>query len=188
LVEHSPEEGRVTSSILVLGTSESSIVNFKKMVKPAQKSPDFPNAFYRVTAKGICVKDGKVLLVHDFTGRSDVDSRPEWELPGGGLDFGESFADAIKREVKEETNLTVTKVDDRPAYVWTTWHGTGRGMEWYYVCTAIFRIEIADFNFTPTKECKEIRFFTKEDLKANYEDLAAQIKPLAEKFDPKEWM
>jgi 8-oxo-dGTP diphosphatase len=155
--------------------------------KPPQLSPDFPNAFYRVTAKGICVRDGKVLMVHDFTGRSDTDDRPDWELPGGGLDFEENFTDALKREIKEEMGLTVSWIEDRPRYAWSTKHGTGRGMEWYYVMTVIFRFDVVDLNFTPTEECREIRFFSKEELKANYEDLAAQIKPLAEKFNPEDF-
>jgi hypothetical protein len=53
--------------------------------------------------------------------------------------------------------------------------------------TVIFRFDVVDLNFTPTEECREIRFFSKEELKANYEDLAAQIKPLAEKFNPEDF-
>ena len=34
-----------------------------------------------------------------------------WTLPGGGLEAGESFEDAVVREVKEEVNLDVEVVD-----------------------------------------------------------------------------
>jgi hypothetical protein len=47
---------------------------------PLQNSKYFPNCFYRVSAKGLCVRDGKVLLIQDSSGRSDTDSRPQWEL------------------------------------------------------------------------------------------------------------
>jgi 8-oxo-dGTP pyrophosphatase MutT (NUDIX family) len=46
---------------------------------------------------------GRVLLFHAVT--SDVGPAGWWELPGGGIDDGESYADAAVREVREETGL-----------------------------------------------------------------------------------
>ncbi len=151
------------------------------------QSKDFPDSFYRVTTKGLCVRDGRVLLAHDYSGRSATDPGSEWELPGGGLDFGEDFAEGLKREVKEEMGLEVAWIDEKPTYLWTTKHEAGRGMEWYWVCTAIFRFDVVDLNFTPTKECREIKFFSKEDLQANIDSLASQIKPLAKFFNPQDF-
>ena len=157
-------------------------------MKPAQTSPDFPDAFYRVAVKGLYVRDGKVLLVHDYTGRSDTDPSPEWELPGGGVDFGETFQDALKREVQEEMGLTVTWMDDRPTYIWTTRHGSGKGMDWYWVCSVFFRFDVEDLDFTPTDECREIRFFSKEELQQNIAEFGLQIVPLAEHFNPADFI
>jgi 8-oxo-dGTP pyrophosphatase MutT (NUDIX family) len=155
--------------------------------RPPQESPDFPNAFYRVTAKGLCVRDGQVLLLHDFTGRSDEDPSPEWELPGGGLEFGENFTDALKREIKEETGLAVKWMEEKPTYIWTTKHASGRGMKYFWICTVIFRFDVLDLNFTPTEECRAIKFFSKEDLQADFENLGSQVKPLAEAFNPEDF-
>uniref|UniRef100_UPI003F4910CD NUDIX hydrolase n=1 Tax=Streptomyces sp. CA-136453 TaxID=3240050 RepID=UPI003F4910CD len=56
----------------------------------------------------IADEDSKVLLLHrtadDYLGGL-------WELPSGGVDPGENLIDALHREVKEETGLTVTAVD-----------------------------------------------------------------------------
>jgi len=57
----------------------------------------------RVAAYGLARDGDRVLLSHLRRG----DARGLWTLPGGGLDFGERPADAVVREVYEETGLTV---------------------------------------------------------------------------------
>lgn len=49
-------------------------------------------------------RDGRVLLI---SGRDPVDRRAEpwWEIPGGGIDPGESPADAALRELAEEGGI-----------------------------------------------------------------------------------
>ena len=49
-------------------------------------------------ARGVCVKDGKVLLCQAKGATSTY-------LPGGHIEFGETGAEALVREVKEETGL-----------------------------------------------------------------------------------
>ncbi|MFG3498723.1 NUDIX hydrolase [Streptomyces sp. NPDC047928] len=53
--------------------------------------------------------DGEVLLLHrpadDYLGGL-------WELPSGGVDEGETLIEALRREVAEETGLTVETVGD----------------------------------------------------------------------------
>jgi 8-oxo-dGTP diphosphatase len=59
----------------------------------------------RIAAYGVC-RDGagRVLLVRASL-RSDTPG--VWSLPGGGIDHGEHPAEAVVREVAEETGLTV---------------------------------------------------------------------------------
>ena len=61
------------------------------------KSNFFPDSFHRVTVKALVVKNGKVLLIKESPELSG-----KWELPGGGLDFGEEIHEGLKREVEEE--------------------------------------------------------------------------------------
>lgn len=56
---------------------------------------------------GIMVwKDGKVLLGK----RKNSHGKGEYAWPGGHLEYMESFEDCAKREVKEETGMTVNNV------------------------------------------------------------------------------
>jgi len=52
------------------------------------------------------IKDGKFLLLQ----RKAAHGEGTWSLPGGHMEFGESFEDTSKREVREETGLEITNV------------------------------------------------------------------------------
>jgi 8-oxo-dGTP diphosphatase len=56
----------------------------------------------RVAAYGLVQRDGRLLLVQ-LTQRTPAAGA--WSLPGGGIDHGEHPADAVVRELYEETGL-----------------------------------------------------------------------------------
>ena len=59
----------------------------------------------RVRVCGICIEDNKMLLVNHRSLRKGADF---WSPPGGGMEFGQSAEENLKREFLEETGLTVT--------------------------------------------------------------------------------
>ncbi|QKG18713.1 NUDIX domain-containing protein [Actinomadura verrucosospora] len=59
-----------------------------------------PGIAVRVTA--VVIEDGRILLLDQ-----DTDSGRTWSLPGGKVEHGETLADALVREVREETGLDV---------------------------------------------------------------------------------
>lgn len=63
------------------------------------------NKFQKIAAHGFIKYKNKYLV----TRRSLTDDyKPgEWDLPGGTIEFGEDPITALKREIKEETNLKV---------------------------------------------------------------------------------
>lgn len=62
----------------------------------------------RVRVCGLMVESGKLLMVNI---QSPTRLEPFWTPPGGGLEFGESLKNAVKRELLEETGLHVEPLD-----------------------------------------------------------------------------
>lgn len=57
-----------------------------------------PDACYRVSAKALVQNnDGKILLAKE--------KRGVWNIPGGGIEHGESVHEALERELFEEVGL-----------------------------------------------------------------------------------
>lgn len=58
-------------------------------------------------AVGVMIfKDNKVLLIR----RQGSHGAGEYAFPGGKLEYGESFEDCIRREVLEETDVTIKSI------------------------------------------------------------------------------
>ena len=58
------------------------------------------HTFTRDSARGIIIRNGKVAMIHSL--KYDY-----YKFPGGGIESGESPADAVIREVREEAGLIV---------------------------------------------------------------------------------
>lgn len=63
----------------------------------------------RISAYGLIMQDARILLCR-ISDHLPNDSG-FWTLPGGGIDFGEDPADAMVREVREETGLIVRPLE-----------------------------------------------------------------------------
>ena len=132
---------------------------------------DIPNNYFRTSVKALILDNEKrVLLILEDNGL--------WELPGGGLDFGEKPKDCLARELHEEMGLEVTHINKQPSYFVSALNITG---EWK--TNVMYETEVKDLNFTPSDECRELRFFTKEEaLKLK---LFPIVKEFLNEFDPK---
>jgi len=112
---------------------------------------EIPNTFYRVSIKALILDEQKRFLMI-------LEDNNLWEIPGGGLDFGEKPHDCLKRELKEEMDLEVTYIAKQPSYFVSALNIDNR-----WKTNVFYLTKVKDLNFKPSDECTEIRFFTKEE-------------------------
>lgn len=114
---------------------------------------EIKNGYYRLSVKALIFDETrtKFLLAQDDTGK--------WDLPGGGLDWGESATEGITREVKEEMGLLVTSVAIQPAYLTTA----TRDSDGVWTANVIFETTVEHLQFIPSSECVDIQFVTKDE-------------------------
>lgn len=132
---------------------------------------EVPDCFYRISIKALILDEEKRFLLI-------LENKGLWEFPGGGLDFGEKPAECLAREIKEEMGLEVIHVSEKPAYFLTT---PVRNGQWW-IGNVIYETEVKNLDFTPSDECVELRFFTKEE--ALREKLFPNIREFVRMYDP----
>jgi 8-oxo-dGTP pyrophosphatase MutT (NUDIX family) len=138
--------------------------------------PDMPNCYYRVSAKAMILDEQKRFLL-------TLEAKGWWELPGGGLDFGESPQKCLAREIKEEMGLEVTHINEQPSYFVSSLNtNTKLNKNGIWFCNIIYEVTVKDLNFTPSDECIKIQFFTKEE--AMKENLFSNVSEFVKIYKP----
>jgi 8-oxo-dGTP pyrophosphatase MutT (NUDIX family) len=112
-----------------------------------------------LTAAAVIIQDdaGRVLLQH----RADTDN---WGIPGGFMEIGESVEEAARREVLEETGLTVGEMT-----LYTVFSGKEfyfqypNGDEVYNVIVTFTSTDVSG-HLTPDHEGHDLAFFPLDGL------------------------
>jgi len=108
------------------------------------------SASFRIAVSALIFEEGRVLLAH----RRDIDW---WNLPGGGMEVGETVDEALRREVAEETGLEVEVEQLVGVY--------SKPQKQEIVLT--FRCHITGGTLTATEETRECRYFAPDALPTN---------------------
>jgi len=135
--------------------------------------PKIPDCFYRVSIKGLILNDqkNKFLIGRDEAGF--------WDVPGGGLEWGATPQDDLTREIEEEMLLSVTKVATRPCYFLTGRQTVNPDV---HIANIVYECHVAHFDFTPTRECLEIKFVDAKDILDL--EVSDTVRGLVKVFDP----
>ncbi len=99
-------------------------------------------------------KGNKILLVKRKKGKSFAGY---WGLPNGRVKLGERLEDAIKREVKEETNLRVKVLE--PYLITQEFHDD------HHHIVICFKAKTISRNLKAGSDVEEVRWFSKEEIK-----------------------
>jgi len=132
---------------------------------------ELPRCCYRISLKALILdKNGRFLLCKEDNGL--------WDLPGGGLELGESIEDCLRRELTEETGFKVNKVDLKNIKVATYVDKKNTS-----VANIFIQTEVDVGGFTPSRECREYRYFSTDEAKRElvYQSVDELVKLLDEK-------
>ena len=132
---------------------------------------EIPHCFYRISVKALILDESrtKFLVVQEDNGK--------WELPGGGMDWGQNEEATIIRELREEMSVPVKNVGTVPLYFFTDKNDDGR---WY--ANVLYETEVEHLNFVPSNECVAVKFVT--GYEAKYLNAFSNVHILGEQFDP----
>ena len=108
----------------------------------------------KVDVRGVVFQDGKILLVQE---RSDG----LWTLPGGWADVGDSPADAVVREIREESGFE-TRARKLLALLDRNRHGHPPHLNHIY--KVFLRCEIVGGSPTTSHEIQGVGFFAEDEI------------------------
>jgi 8-oxo-dGTP diphosphatase len=108
----------------------------------------------------VVIQENRVLLIR----RGTPPLLGEWSLPGGVLECGETLREAVVREAREETGLTVETREMLGVYERVI-HDDGGRVRYHYVLLD-FLCRPVEGNLKAGSDAADVRWFTREELPA----------------------
>ncbi len=131
------------------------------------------SGFYRVSVKALVLNDArdKFLIVQEDDGW--------WDIPGGGLDWGEAPHVGLAREVREEMGIELVYMAENPSYFLTSTNKRGTSQ----IANVIYEVQVKHLDFVPSDECIAVCFVDVNELKA-LDNVSPNLAVLADLFNP----
>lgn len=129
-------------------------------------------SLFHISVKGFIAYKDKYLFIKKVSNGSK--NQGYWELPGGGLNFGELPEDGLTREVREETGLNIAVL--KPIITWSFLKNNNK-----QVIGITYLCEAKDEKVTISEEHEDFAWVKKEDF--DNIDLLPELKE-----DIKKWM
>lgn len=107
------------------------------------------------------IKNGKILL------QKRVDNG-KWATHGGSLELGETFLDAVKREIKEELNIEIINPELVNIYSGDKMHFVYPNNDEVFIIAAIYLVKEYEGELKPDyEEVSEVKWFDIDNLPDN---------------------
>lgn len=129
-------------------------------------------SLFHISVKGFISCKDKYLFIKKVSNGSK--NQGFWELPGGGLNFGELPEDGLTREIREETGLNIAVL--KPIITWSFLKNNNK-----QVIGITYLCEAKDEKVTISEEHEDFAWVKKEDF--DNINLLPELKE-----DIKKWM
>jgi 8-oxo-dGTP pyrophosphatase MutT (NUDIX family) len=118
----------------------------------------------RISVYCLVIKNSKILLVKDSFAEEKF-----WQLPGGGLELGESLLETGERETLEESGYEVKIYDRLPISITTDFAKAALSENYYQSFLFIYNAELInevpkELNLDFPGEVVEVKWFELKDL------------------------
>ncbi|MEJ0073345.1 MAG: NUDIX hydrolase [Candidatus Saccharibacteria bacterium] len=117
------------------------------------------SSLYRVAVRGIIIHSEKILLIQEQAGPDET----WWGMPGGGIPYGESPRDVLRRMVAEQLDLPLRDVHCGVAITWTIFGTILNGIPRATLC---YRVNVPRNDVGKGAQILARDWFTYEEVRA----------------------
>ena len=112
----------------------------------------------QIAVGAIVIRDNKVLLIK----RGQPPGEGLWSIPGGSVELGETLQEAVEREVREETGVTVRA--GNPVYTFDLIDRDDSGRIRFHYVIVDLAADYVSGRPRPDDDASEARWVTSEEL------------------------